>query len=31
MKVKTPKDDMKNHGPPPLIFYNPDPTISKTL
>ena len=30
MKVQTPKDDLKNCGLPPQIFYKPDPTIGKT-
>ena len=30
MKVQTLIYDLKNHGPPPLIFYKPEPTIDKT-
>ena len=28
MKLQLPTDNWKSRGPPPLIFYNPDPTIS---
>ena len=31
MKLKLPKEDWKNHGPPPMNSYKPDPNISKTL
>ena len=30
MKLQIPKDNWKSRGPPPLIFYNPDPTIRNT-
>ena len=31
MKLNIPKDDLNNCRPPPLIFYNPDLTIGKSL
>ena len=31
MKLHIPKEDWKNNELPPLICYNPYPTISKTL
>ena len=31
MKLYIPKDDLRNCGQPPLIFYKTDLTISKTL
>ena len=29
MKLQLPKEDWKNRGPPPLIYYKADPTINK--
>ena len=31
MKLHIPKDKLKSRGLPPSIFYNPDPTIGKSL
>ena len=29
MKLNIPKEDLTNFGPPPPIFYKPDPNVSK--